>query len=217
MRSNLCGFVVAVTIASALSMSGADVRIPLPRQNDEWIGSSFISNDGSGAVVLASHAPRYSRLVSFDKSGATSETKIPGIAINAIEPVGGNRYFISGAIDSHYVARLIETTPTGISTLWDSTTLGQAVTRNENAVVAMDRTGNEWTALVPSVGGRFSVLFGSTSNAEAAARHDFESKTSFQGKPGSGSSGGSYDVKMLGGRAAMRTQRSCCPRAASTW
>jgi hypothetical protein len=199
MRSNVMNMMIAAVLLGAFPIAAADVKVELGRQGKEWIGSSVIGDDGSGVVALASHSPRYSRLVSFDKSGAATELRVPGIAINSIELLGKNRYFISGATDGHYTARIIEAAKSGVVTVWDSASLGETVTRNENAVVAVDSSGTQWTALVPSTGGRFSVLFGSISSPAPAMTHHFESSGAFKGTPAPGFSGGSYDLAMLNG------------------
>lgn len=199
MRKNIVTLMIAAALLAALPVAAADVKVELRRQAKEWIGSSVIADDGSGVVAVASHAPRYSRLVSFNKSGAATEVRVPGIAINAIEPLGKNRYFVSGAVDGHYAARVIEASKSGVVTLWDSASLGTSVTGNENAVVAVDGSGTEWAALVPSTGGRFSVLFGTVSGPVASATYHFESASSFKGAPPRGFSGGSYDLAMLNG------------------
>lgn len=200
MRKNIMNLMIAAALLAALPVAAADVKVNLRLQPKEWIGSSVIADDGSGVIAVASHAPRYSRLVSFDKSGAATELRVPGIAINALQPLGRNRYFISGAVDGHYAARVIETSKNGVATVWDSSSLGDAVTRNEDAVVAVDATGTEWAALVPSAGGRFSVLFGSVAGGSTAvAKHHFESGASFKGAAPRGYSGGSFDLAMLDG------------------
>jgi hypothetical protein len=199
MRKTIVNVIIAAALLAALPIAAADVKVELRRQPQEWIGSSVIADDGSGVVAVASHAPRYSRLVSFNKSGAATELRVPGIAINAIEPLGRNRYFVSGAVNGHYAARVIETSKSGATTVWDSTSLGEKVTRNEYAVVAVDATGAEWAALAPAAGGRFSVLFGSTSGSAAGAQYHFESAATFQGSRPRGFSGGSYDLAMLNG------------------
>lgn len=198
MSKNIVNAVIAAVLLIALPLAAADVKVDLRLQAKEWIGSSAIADDGSGVVAVASHAPRYSRLVSFDKSGAATELRVPGIAINAIEPLGRNRYFISGAVDGHYAARVIEASAKGVVTVWDSSSLGETVARNEEAVVAVDGTGTEWAALVPSANGRFSVLFGGVSGASGPKYH-FEHGATFKGTPARGFSGGSYDLAMLNG------------------
>jgi hypothetical protein len=190
--------ILAAALLIALPVA-AGVQVELRRQPAEWIGSSVIADDGSGVVAVASHSPRSSRLVSFDKSGAATELRVPGIAINAIRPLRRNRYFVSGATEGHYTARVIEASKSGVVTVWDSASLGDAVTKNEDAVVAADASGVEWTALVPSAGDRFSVLFGSVSHPVATATYHFESVASFKGTPPRGFSGGSYDLAMLDG------------------
>ena len=198
MRRNIMSVMIAASLLGA-SPSAADVKVDLRRQAQEWIGSSVIADDGSGVVAVVSPSPRYSRLVQFDKTGAATELRIPGITVNAIQPVGKDRFFISGAAGGHYTARVIEASKGGVVTVWDSVKLGDAVTRNENAVVAVNANGTEWTALVPSTGGRFSVLFGSTSRSVADLQHHFEGSASYKGTPPQGFSGGSYDLAMLGG------------------
>jgi len=199
MRRNFMNVMIAAALLGALPAAAADPRVELRRQAREWIGSSIITDDGSGIVAVASHSPRYSRLVSFNKSGAATELRVPGIAINSIESLGKDRYFISGATDGHYTARVIDASKSGVVTLWDSSSLGDTVTKNENAVVAVDASGAQWTALVPSTGGRFSVLFGSISNPVPTMTYHFESSGSFKGTPPRGFSGGSYDLAMLNG------------------
>ena len=198
MRTQVMKLMIAAALLGSLPLA-ADVKVDLRRQAQEWIGSSVIADDGSGVVAVASHSPRYSRIVSFNKSGAASELRVPGLAINAIEPLGRNRYFVSGAAGGHYTARVIEASKggSGVVTVWDSASLGSAVTGNENAVVAVDASGAEWTALVPSTNGKFSVLFGSVPGTAAEMQYHFESGSSFKGAPARGFSGGSYDLAML--------------------
>lgn len=199
MRAHGTKAIIAAVLLTVLPASAADVKIELRRQAHEWIGASVIADDGSGVVALASHSPRYSRLLSFDKSGAVTDLRVPGIAINSIERLGRNRYFVSGAAGGHFTARIVEASKSGVSTVWDAVRLGAALTANEDAVVAVDRSGTDWTALVPSSGGRFSVLFGSVPGSMPEMRHHFESGSSFKGKPGRGFTGGSYDLAMLNG------------------
>jgi hypothetical protein len=194
MRTNNMKLMLAALLLGALPLA-ADLKIDLHRQTQEWIGASVIADDGSGVIAIASHSPRYSRIVSFDPAGAASEVRVSGLAINAIEPLSRNRYFASGAVDGHYAARVIEVSKSGVVTVWDSAGLGDTVTRNENAVV--DTDGAEWTALVPSTSGTFSVLFGNVPGAAAEAQYHFESGASFHGAPARGFSGGSYDLAML--------------------
>lgn len=199
MRKTIVKMAIVAALVAALPAAAADVKVELRRQAQEWIGSSVIADDGSGVVALASHSPRSSRLVSFTPAGAATEVRVPGIAVNAIQPLGSDRYFLSGAAEGHYAARVVQVSNGEVITLWDSSSLGESVTRNENAVVRVEASGTEWAALVPATGGRFSVLFGSVSDPASVTKHHFESAASFQGTPARGFSGGSYDMAMLGG------------------
>ncbi|HEX2060786.1 MAG TPA: hypothetical protein VHK90_08590 [Thermoanaerobaculia bacterium] len=202
-----------MTLFASLTAT-ADVRIAVDPRPNEWIGASVVAVDGSGAVVMTSGSPRVSRLIRFDARGNKSETRIDGISVNALQPAGNDRFFIRGAIgsgaDARYVARLIRLTNGSLVTLWDSATLGSRVTRNEDAVVTLDPTGEWWSALVPSSSRRFAVLFGKTSAEDATMTYHVENETRFVNAPPAGFTGGSWELVSLGGThaAALTPQGS---------
>lgn len=196
---------IATTLLLTTLMAGslaADVTIPVNLKAKEWIGASLIEDDGSGAIIVTSPAPRASRAIRFDARGKATEVGVAGISINSIQPLGGNRYFVRGGVgsgkDAHYAARIVDLA-TG-ATSWDSSKL--VASTNENAVTAVDARGEHWAALVPTSSTRFTVLFGAVSKNAPTMKYHFESQATFGQGPSGQFTGGSWDLAVLDGRGA---------------
>jgi hypothetical protein len=164
MKTRMLWILLVAFVATAAVAE--EIRLPKRADVRSWIGASVVRDDGSAIVTVISQAPRRTDLVRIAPNGRTETLVIDGMAINSLREVGRrpNLFFVGASVDrgtsaAAYGHRLVEWTPQGLRTIWDSLALGDAIVSRE-PTVAVDDSGTQWAAAAQSGNSGFKVWLG---------------------------------------------------------
>jgi hypothetical protein len=136
---------------------GAGRSIVVGLKASEHISASAVNDDGSGVLALTSPRTSSSRLTIFKSDGTSSERKIADMRINHVTALSPTSLFVGGsAPGSGYSFRLLNVSPSDVTTVWDSTHL--SIGKRDHMVVP-SADGVLWAAVQPSRG-KLVVMIG---------------------------------------------------------
>lgn len=164
-----------VMLAMTVSVEAGRVRtVDLGLRPGEFIGAAQVLDDGSAVLAVASQSPRQSRLVRIGLSGQAESVPVDGVAINHLQLVGPERYFVGGATANGYAHRLIGVSGGRESVLWDSTSLPASLRQGEY-ILRVDAAAKRWGSAVVR-GDTLAFSWGTIGAARPAATMTIESK-----------------------------------------